>query len=204
VSKKNGGRRLGLLGGTFDPFHNGHLAAADAAMVCARLGRVIFVPAAQPPHRPPAVAPAQQRIEMCRLATAGDARFAVSDIELNRSGPSYTVNTLLELRRLHPDDELFLILGWDAARLFPTWRRPDEVRALASIVVVGRPGSGAPREADLKPAGLEGNGVLLCLQPTPDVSASEIRRAVAAGESIAGKVPAAVERYIAARRLYAG
>jgi nicotinate-nucleotide adenylyltransferase len=162
------------------------------------------MPAATPPHRTPAVAPALERLEMCRLATEGDARFAVSDVELKREGPSYTVDTLGELRRLHPSDELFLILGWDAARLFPTWRRPDEVRELASVVVVGRPGSEAPREADLKEASLEGDGVVLCLEPTPDVSASGIRRAVALGESIAGKVPAAVDRYITAHRLYAG
>jgi nicotinate-nucleotide adenylyltransferase len=204
VSKETRGERLGVLGGTFDPFHNGHLAAAEAAMDCTRLDRVIFVPAAQPPHRPPAAAPARQRLEMCRLATADDARFAVSDVELNRGGPSFTVDTLVELRGLHPGDELFLILGWDAARLFPTWQRPDKVRALASIVVVGRPGSGAPSDHDLKAAGLGGEGVVLCLEPTPDVSASEIRRAVAAGESIDSKVPAVVERYIADHRLYAG
>jgi nicotinate-nucleotide adenylyltransferase len=197
-------QRIGVLGGTFDPIHAGHLAAAKAAIDCARLGRVIFVPAGQPPHRPPAIAPAEQRLEMCRLATAGEARFAVSDVELGRGGPSYTVDTLSDLRRTHPDRSLFLILGWDAARLFRSWRRPEEVRALASIVVIGRPGSGAPREADLKPAGLEGDGVVLCVEPTPDVSASEIRRAVAAGESIAGKVPAVVEQYIATHRLYAG
>jgi nicotinate-nucleotide adenylyltransferase len=175
----------------------------EAAIGCARLDRVIFIPAATPPHRAPAVAPAAQRLEMCRLATEGDARFAVSDVELQREGPSYTVDTLTELRGVHPGDELFLILGWDAARLFPTWRRPDEVRELASVVVVGRPGSEAPGEADLTEADLDGDGVVVCLEPTPDVSASEIRRAVAAGESIAGKVPAAVERYITAHRLYA-
>jgi nicotinate-nucleotide adenylyltransferase len=191
------------MGGTFDPIHLGHLGAAEAAIGCATLDRVIFVPAATPPHRAPAVAPAAQRLEMCRLATEGDARFEVSDVELKREGPSYTVDTLTELRRAHPGDELFLILGWDAARLFPTWRRPDEVRELASVVVVGRPGEEAPREADLTEAGLDGDGVVLCQEPTPDVSASEIRRAVAAGESIAGKVPAAVERYITAHRLYA-
>jgi nicotinate-nucleotide adenylyltransferase len=195
--------RIGLLGGTFDPIHAGHLAAARVAMDCARLDRVIFVPAAQPPHRPPAVAAAPQRLEMCSLATAGEARYAVSDVELNREGPSYTVDTLRAMRELYPRGELFLILGWDAARLFPTWRRPDEVRALASIVVVGRPGAGAPRQADLEPIGLGGKGVLLCLEPTSEVSASEIRRAVAAGESIAGQVPAAVEIYIAAHHLYA-
>jgi nicotinate-nucleotide adenylyltransferase len=197
-------QRLGLLGGTFDPVHVGHLAAAEAAIGCARLDRVIFIPAATPPHRAPAVAPAEQRLEMCRLATEGDGRFEVSDVELKRQGPSYTVDTLTELRRRHPGNDLFLILGWDAARLFASWRRPDEVRKLASVVVVGRPGSDSPHKADLSSAKLDGDGVVLCLEPTPEVSASEIRRAVAAGESITGKVPEAVERYITAHRLYAG
>jgi len=196
--------RIGLLGGTFDPIHAGHLAAAKAALDCAELDRVMFIPAAQPPHRPRAIATADDRLEMCRLAIEGDTRFVVSDVELERGGPSYTVDTLAELRRSHPGDQLRLILGWDAARLFSTWRRPDEVRALATIVVVARPGSAAPRKADLEPAGLGGQGVILCLEPTSDVSASEIRRALASGESIAGKVPAAVERYIAAHHLYAG
>jgi len=194
--------RIGLLGGTFDPIHAGHLAAAKAALDCAELDRVMFIPAAQPPHRPRAIATADDRLEMCRLAIEGDTRFVVSDVELERGGPSYTVDTLTDLQRSHPGDELFLVLGWDAARLFSTWRRPDEVRALATIVVVARPGSAAPRKADLEPAGLEGQGVILCLEPTPDVSASEIRRALASGKSIAGKVPDVVARYIAAHRLY--
>lgn len=196
--------RIGLLGGTFDPIHAGHIAAAKAAMDCAALDRVLFVPAAEPPHRPPAAASAEQRLEMCKLAIADESRFEASDVELDRAGPSYTVDTLAELRRLNPGDELFLILGWDAARLFPSWRRPDEVRRLASVVVVARPGSDAPGEADLRPAGLGGDGVSICLEPTPDVSASEIRSAVAGGEPITGKVPPAVEQYIAAHGLYAG
>jgi nicotinate-nucleotide adenylyltransferase len=204
VTVKAKRERIGVLGGTFDPIHAGHLAAASVAIACAYLDRVIFVPAAHPPHRPMAVAPAQDRLAMCRLATAGDARFDVSNLELDRAGPSYTVDTLLELRRLHPDGELFLILGWDAASLFPTWHRPDQVRAIASMVIVGRPGSEAPQQSDLRSAGLDGKGVVLCLGRTPDVSASHIRRAVGAGESIAGIVPEAVERYITAHRLYAG
>jgi nicotinate-nucleotide adenylyltransferase len=196
--------KVGLLGGTFDPFHNGHLAAAKAAIECAHLDRVVFIPTAQPPHRPAAVASPQQRLEMCALGIKGESRFEVSKVELQRGGPSYTADTLTELRSMKPDDDLFLILGWDAARLFSTWHEPKKVREMASIVVVARPGSEAPRKEDLRPAGLDGNGVTLCLRPTPDISASEIRRAVAAGESIAGKVPAAVERYIASHRLYAG
>lgn len=196
--------RIGLLGGTFDPFHFGHLAAADAAVDCASLDRVVFIPAAQPPHRPPAIASPQRRLEMCRLGIEGEPRFEVSEVELKREGPSYTADTLEEMRRVQPEDELFLILGWDAARLFSTWRRPDEVRELATIVVVARPGSAAPRREDLEGVGLDKARVVLCLRTTPDVSASEIRRAVAAGEPITGKVPSAVERYIASNRLYAG
>jgi nicotinate-nucleotide adenylyltransferase len=196
--------RIGVLGGTFDPFHLGHLAAASVSIDCAHLDRVTFVPAAQPPHRPPAVASVQDRLAMSKLATSYDARFAVSDVEVKRAGPSYTAETLEELRSLHPDAELFLILGWDAASLFHTWHRPDRVRGLASIVIVGRPGSTAPQEPDLKSAGLGGDGVMVCLGHTPAISASEVRRAVASGESIAGMVPEAVEEYIKAHHLYAG
>ena len=196
--------KIGVLGGTFDPCHVGHLAAASVAIDCAHLERVIFVPAAQPPHRPAAVASVQARLAMCKLATSGDARFAVADVEVRRAGPSYTAETLEELRGLHPDAELFLILGWDAASLFHTWHRPDRVRELASIVIVGRPGSTAPQAADLQAAGLDGDGVELCLGHTPAVSASEVRRAAAAGESIARMVPEAVDHYIETHHLYAG
>jgi nicotinate-nucleotide adenylyltransferase len=196
--------RVGLLGGTFDPFHFGHLAAADAAIDCAELDRVLFMPAAQPPHRPPAIATPQQRIEMCRLGIEGEPRFEVSDLELKREGPSYTVDTLSQLKKEQPDDELFLILGWDAAKLFSTWHEPAKVIELATIVVVARPGGAAPREEDLKGVGLDKAKVVLCLTTTPDVSASEIRKAVAAKEPITGKVPKAVERFITEHRLYAG
>jgi nicotinate-nucleotide adenylyltransferase len=140
---------------------------------------------------------------MCRLGIAGEPQFEVSDIELKREGPSYSVDTLKEMRRVQPDAELFLILGWDAARLFSTWHKPNEVSELAMIVVVARPGSELPREEDLKGVGLDKARVVLCVRTTPDVSASEIRRAMAAGEPITGKVPKAVETYIASQHLYA-
>lgn len=194
--------RLGVLGGTFDPVHNGHVAAAEAAAECAELDEVVFVPAGDPPHRPAAEATPQQRLEMCRLAVADDSRFAVSDVEVRRDGPSYTLDTLLALRGENPHAELFLILGWDAASQLRSWHRPDEVLSLAPIVVVSRPGRGAPDEADLRSAGLDPARIVLCARPTPAVSGSEIRRALAAGKSIGGMVPAAVERYIAAHRLY--
>ena len=191
-----------MLGGTFDPIHLGHLAVAKAAMECADVDRVLFIPSAQPPHRAAARAPAEDRLAMSKLAVDGDPHYEVSDIEVKRGGASYTVDTLDELHRSFPDDELFLILGWDAARFFRTWHEPEGVSALASFVIVGRPGMRPPTPADLKAAGLDLARVVLCLLPTPDISGSELRRAIAAGESVAGKVPSAVERYIAGHHLY--
>jgi len=195
-------QRIGVLGGTFDPIHVGHLAAARAAMDCAQLDRIIFVPTGRPPHRPPTATEPGHRLEMTRLATSLDKRFEVSDVEVKRPGRSFTSDTLRELHAQHREDQLFLILGWDAARLFKTWHEPDKVRQLATITVVARPGSGSPQQPDLDAAGLDGEGVILCLVVTPDVSASEIRQDIKEGRSIEGKVPPAVERYIAAHRLY--
>ena len=194
--------RLGVVGGTFDPMHNGHLGAAEAAIDCAELDQVVFVPTGTPPHRPPTVATAEQRLQMCRLATADDPRFIVSDVEVMRSGPSYTVDTLLALRGANPHAELFLVLGWDAAALFRSWHRPQEVMALAPIVVVTRPGRRPPTPQDLAAAGLQPGRVVVCERSTPAVSASEIREAVRDGRSISALVPEAVERYIASAHLY--
>ena len=196
--------KMGVLGGTFDPIHFGHLAAAESAIECADLDEVVFVPTGNPPHRARAVATDEQRLAMCRLATIDEPRFAVSDVELKREGPSYTVDTLLALRGANPHAEMYLVLGWDAASLFRSWHQPAEVLALAPIIVVTRPGRPVPTATELASAGIDAARAILCTVPTPAVSASEIRRAVAAGESIAGKVPAAVERYIASHRLYRG
>lgn len=185
--------RLGILGGTFDPIHQGHIAAARAAMECARLDRVIFIPAAVPPHRSATVAGPRDRLEMTRLAVDEEPGFEVSDVEVRRDGVSYTVDTLRELRKLHPGDELFLILGWDAAKLFPTWREPQEVRRLASLVIVTRPGSGAPAAE---------TSDIVCELPTPDVSGSEVREAIARGKPVRQWLPEAVARYIAEHGLY--
>jgi nicotinate-nucleotide adenylyltransferase len=194
--------RVGIMGGTFDPIHVGHLAAARAAMDCARLDRVVFIPSSQPPHRAAAAAPVEDRIEMVRLAVQGEARFEVSDTEVRRGGTSYTVDTLSELHANRPGDELFLILGWDAARLFSSWHEPGRVSRLASVVIVARPGLEAPKSFELAGTGLPPARVVECMVTTPDVSGSELRRALAAGESVAGKLPPDVERYIAAHHLY--
>ena len=194
--------RIGILGGTFDPIHLGHLAAARAAMECERLDRVLFIPTGIPPHRAGTVADGNQRVEMCRLAIAGETRFEVSDIEVQRNDVSYTVDTLRELKRLHPGDELFLILGWDAAKLFATWHEPAEVRRLASVVVVTRPGSGPLTEMALGRAGLGGGSDTVCERATPNISGSDLRRAIARGEPVTDRLPRAVAAYIATNGLY--
>jgi len=191
-----------MLGGTFDPIHVGHIAAARVAMECARLDRVLFIPSATPPHRGPAEADAAERLEMSRLAVGDETRFEVSDVEVRRGGRSFTSDTVRELKSAHPHDELFLILGWDAARLFSTWHEPDQIRADASVIVVGRPRTQAPTVADLRAAGLDPERTVLCLGGTPDISGSELRESLARGEPVGDCLPPAVERYIAEHGLY--
>jgi nicotinate-nucleotide adenylyltransferase len=171
-------------------------------MDCARLDRVLFIPSAQPPHRAAAVAPAEARLEMSRLAIEGEAAFQVSDIEVRRGGRSYTADTLAALRLAYPSEELFLILGWDAAKLFSSWHEPDTVKRLATVVIVSRPGTSSPDTEQLAEAGLDPEDVVLCLRPTPDVSGSALRRAIRAGRPITNDVPAAVERFITTHGLY--
>jgi nicotinate-nucleotide adenylyltransferase len=171
-------------------------------MDCAQLERVLFVPSSWPPHRAPASATAEDRLAMTRLAVEGEPRFEVSDIEIKRGGVSFTSDTLSELHRARPNDELFLILGWDAARLFNTWHEPARVNALAAIVMVGRPGAGTPTPAEVAAAGLDPERVIECDVATPDVSATELRRALAAGQPVAGNLTPAVERYITSKHLY--
>jgi nicotinate-nucleotide adenylyltransferase len=139
---------------------------------------------------------------MCKLAVKGHKSFEASDVEVRRGGRSYTAGTLAELNRTHPHDELWLILGWDAAKLFSTWHEPEKIKQLASFVVVSRPGTPTPHADELIAAGLDPDHVVLCLRHTPDVSASELRQAIANGESISESVPEAVARYIAEHRLY--
>jgi nicotinate-nucleotide adenylyltransferase len=149
-----------------------------------------------------ATASAADRLTMTRLAVRGERRFDVLDAEIKRGGVSYTVDTLTDLYDAHPQDELFLILGWDAARLFSTWHQPGRVSTLAWVVIVGRPGTQNPAPSELAAAGLDAARVINCFVQTPDISSSEVRELVAAGESVAGKVPSAVERYITSKHLY--
>jgi nicotinate-nucleotide adenylyltransferase len=195
--------RVGLMGGTFDPIHQGHLEAATAALECAALDEILLVPAGKPPHKRGTRASAGDRLEMSRLAAAGRAGFGVWDWEARRSGPSYTVDTLRAFRAERPADEPFLVLGWDAARDLRSWRQPEAVLQLAGLVVVARPGLDSPTPEALRAAGIDPDRVILCLVATPDVAATSIRRRASRHESLDGLVPAAVEDYIQQRGLYA-
>ena len=191
--------RAGVLGGTFDPVHLGHLLVAEAARVSLGLDVVLFIPAGQPYFKAgQPVSDAGHRLAMVELAVASNPHFTASDIEVARAGPTYTVDTLTKLRdRSSGTDELFLLLGMDAVVDLDTWRRPDEIRGLCTVVGLARPGVDVPDE------GLPG-GTALDDGPAVDISASDIRRRVAVGLSIRYMVPRPVEEYILRHRLYRG
>ena len=194
--------RIGLLGGTFDPIHNGHLAAAAAAQKCAGLTEVLLVPAGVPPHKDKPHASALDRLEMCRLAAAGTPGLGVWDLEVGRPGRSFTIDTVRAFIDQRPGDIPLLLIGWDAAVQFRTWHRWEELLALIEMVVFPRPGLPEPAARDLGRAGLGGAGVILCEEVTPEVSATELRSLLTSGANLAGLVPPAVEAYIREHGLY--
>jgi nicotinate-nucleotide adenylyltransferase len=187
-----GGPAVGILGGTFDPVHNAHLAMARTALRELRLDRVLWLPTGNPKYRRRPVADAEHRVEMLRLATQGERRYAVDTRELSDKASGYTVHTLRELRaELGGAAELYLLLGADQYSKFDTWREPDEVARLAHLAVFARPGFE-----------LTGDRAQV-LEMTPlAVSASDIRKRVKRGKDISGMVPAPVANYIHRRRLY--
>jgi nicotinate-nucleotide adenylyltransferase len=195
--------RVGLLGGTFNPPHLGHLAVAQEAHAQLGLDKVVFVPVFIPPHKEAADDPGPEaRYELCHLATAKDERFAVSRIELERGGSSYTVDTLREIHAGSPGDDLTFIVGGDAAQGLPTWREPETVLGLATLAVAEREGI---RRQDIaeRVAALPGADRLVFFDfPRMDISSSSIRRRVREGRPIRYLVPDDVARAIGARGYY--
>jgi nicotinate-nucleotide adenylyltransferase len=183
--------RVGVFGGTFDPVHVGHLAIALAALESVPLDRVLFVPAQRSPlkDRDP-LASVADRVAMLEAAIAGEPRFALSRVELDRDGVSYTVETLEALR---PEGELFLILGSDALADLARWRAPDRIRELSTILVAARPGAPEPDPM---------HGARAFDAPRLDISSRELRARAARGMSLRYLVPDAVWEYITKRRLY--
>jgi nicotinate-nucleotide adenylyltransferase len=195
--------RTAVFGGSFNPIHYGHLLLADEVAELLSLERVLFVPAAVPPHKPSAqLAPARDRHAMVELAVAGHPKFAVSDLELRRSGPSYTVDTLEALGLPRP--ELFLLMGSETFLDLLSWRAPGRIARLAQLVVVPRAGSAFDREsaAVRKVVHEIGDEPLVVHATSLPISASDLRRRAREGRSLAYRLPDAVGDYIRARRLY--
>ena len=196
---------IGILGGTFNPPHVGHLLCAQEALDQLGLDEVVFVPVHTPPHKEASGDPGPAtRVELCRAAVAGDERFSVSTIEVERGGPSYTVATLDEIHANQPGDDLTFIVGADMARALPTWREPEAVLRLARLAVAER--EGVLREDILEQVGTIPGGrerVVFFDMPRMDVSSSLVRRRSAAGRPVRYLVPDAVAELISARGLYA-
>jgi len=211
--------RTAVLGGSFNPIHYGHLLLADEALEQLALDRVVFVPAAAPPHKlVTSLAPAADRYAMVKLATADHPKFAVSDIELRRAGPSYTVDTLELLQA--GGDELILILGSETFLDLISWRAPRRIAELARLVVVPRAGSpfdpesaaaqkvlaaiGMARFAPVDGARMPAGTVMILHATSLPISASDLRRRVREGRSLAYRMPPAIIHYIDSHSLYVG
>jgi nicotinate-nucleotide adenylyltransferase len=197
--------RLGILGGTFDPVHRGHLALAGAARDELDLDRVLFVPAGQPWRKADRrITSAEYRLAMLRLVLEEDETFEIATLELEREGPSYAADTLEALRRARPNDELFFVLGEDALLDLPNWARPGRILELAVLAVARRAGEErkAVEEAMRRLPGLLDRAVWLKMSLV-DVSGTEIRDRVRRGLPIGDLMPRVVEAYILEHRLYA-
>lgn len=215
--------RIGILGGTFNPVHYGHLAAAEEVRDRLKLDRILFIPSAIPPHKHEENVPAEHRMEMVRLALAGNAFFEPSDLEIRRGGRSYTIDTVETLLQLYPGAALFFITGLDSFLEIQTWNRWDRLVTLCSFVVLSRPGYrfGDLAKMDfMKPAVAELSGLdrgersqwvvksggltaFLEMIPLYDISSTDIRKRTREGRSIKYHLPEAVETYIINHKLYA-
>lgn len=201
-------QRVGILGGTFDPVHRGHLAVAVAARARLGLATVTFVPAASPPHKGKGMlAEGRHRLAMVRLAISRQRWLVVSSIEFDRRGPSYTIDTVREfLRRLGASTEIFFLIGADTVGELPAWKDIRELARLCTFAPVTRPGADA-EDLSLLDGVIDSDRIRairdsVVLMEGIDISSTEIRRRIGAGEPIRDLIPPAVERYIRQHRLY--
>jgi len=200
--------RLGIFGGTFDPVHFGHLALAEECLAAANLDELWLVPAASPPHKGgKKLSRFDQRKEMLELAIAGNEKFKVEPMEADRPGPSFTIDTLEEIQKRKPNDELFLIIGGDSALEFSTWKDPAKIASLATIIVRIRPGFSMPTEQEFisqlgKELGVVPKVIFVAGPPFLDVSSSLLKERVSNNKSIRYLLPRAVEVYIQQKKLY--
>jgi nicotinate-nucleotide adenylyltransferase len=196
--------RLGVFGGSFDPVHLGHLILAEQCRAQGALDRVLFVPAARPPHKTDhELTRFDHRVEMLTLAISGNPAFAIDELEKDRPGPSYTVDTLGTLCQREPAAELWLILGGDSVVDLPKWYEPRRIVELAGLLVVGRPGVVLPGAEDVaRSLGVPAVRMRTVVSPLIEISSRELRRKLVAGESVRYQTPRAVEAYIEDKWLY--
>jgi len=214
--------RIGILGGTFNPIHYGHLAAAEVVQERLGLDEVLFIPSCLPPHKQEDLPSALQRLEMVRIATAGNPRFRVSEMEIKRGGRSYTIDTVTALTAEYPGAELFFITGLDSFLEIQTWNHWEKLLSLCAFVVLSRPGyrfrdlmkidylkgSSSELEAldshERSQAVVRGRGFAIYLQMIPlyDISSTDIRARVREGRSLKYLLPESVEHYIITNKLY--
>ncbi len=191
--------RIGILGGTFDPIHRGHLLIAEGVREKFSLSRVIFVPAARPPHKmKEEISGAPHRYEMALLATEDNSNFSVSDLEMKRPGRSYTIETLKELKEKYQGAEIYFIVGRDSALEIFTWKDPERLLGLCRFISVQRPFSRELDKLDRKYR----ERIEVLQVPTLSVSSTEIRQRVREGKSIRYLVTRCVEEYIYENKLY--
>lgn len=191
--------RIGIMGGTFDPIHHGHLVAASEVQDGFGLDQVVFVPAGHQPFKVGRkVAPAEHRYLMTVVATASNPRFLVSRVDIDRPGVTFTIDTLRDVRAEYPDAELFFITGADALNQILDWREPERLFELAHFIGVTRPGH------DISLDGLPGDGVSLLEVPAMAISSTDCRERVAAGQPVWYLVPDGVVQYISKHGLYRG
>lgn len=191
-------KRIGILGGSFNPPHVAHLIGAEVAKDALKLDTVIFIPASIPPHKQDMTLPnGDMRLRMTEAAIEGNPAFQVSGIELDRTGPSYTIDTLRELRMLYPDAQFVLLIGMDNLEIFHTWRAYDEILRMAELGVMVRPGYS---KVNVKPQLLE--RVNFVEIPLLEISGTDIRHRVKNGLSIRSMVPEPVKRIIEEEALY--
>jgi nicotinate-nucleotide adenylyltransferase len=197
--------RIGILGGTFNPPHLGHLICAQEAYLRLGLDRVVFLPAGRSPFKVESADPGPgHRLELCRAAVAGDSRFHVASAEVDRAGPSYTVDTLEVLHSQAPDNELFLIVGGDVAAGLPGWREPERVLSLATLAVAERRGTARASVEEALSSLQGGDRAQFFPMPRVGISSTLVRRRVLAQEPIRYLVPDGVAGYIEKHSLYGG
>lgn len=198
-------RRIGIMGGTFDPVHYGHLILAEQAREQLSLDKVLFITAADPPHKNGIeITPVSHRHQMACLSVLNNADFECSTIEIERPGPSYTIDTLRQIKEIYgAETSIFLLLGADEAAILMSWREPRQIQEIATIVVANRPGQEIEDTLKRLPADFAEKIIPLRI-PGVDISSTDIRDRARSGRSIKYLVPEAVENYILQERLYRG